>query len=134
LKSRQSVNPRINESSMKAKPLLSLFLAEFIGTTIFAYGVNASGLSEPPHMVLQIFYVSLSLSFSILLTANISGGHLNPAVSWAVCLTKPGSIQAKENIKTFAFYALSQISGAFFGGWVIYFIEDNINSPYPPIT
>lgn len=52
-----------------------ILIFEFIGTLIFAHGINAAGGNESD------FYVAISLFCALILTCKFSGGHINPAVS-----------------------------------------------------
>lgn len=89
------------------------YLAEFVGTFVlvtFGCGVAvASGVD----------LVATSLAFGLAIVAmaysigNVSGCHVNPAVSFAMVLTK------KLSLKDFGFYVLSQIAGALFGSFVL---------------
>ena len=52
------------------------YLAEFLGTGFFVYVILATG---------NPLAIGAALALIILITSNISGGHINPAVS-VVCL------------------------------------------------
>ena len=66
--------------------------------------------------------VATSLAFGLAIVAmayvigNISGCHVNPAVSLAMLINK------KLSVKDFAFYVISQVVGAFIGAGILYFI------------
>ena len=91
-------------------------LAEFLGTAVlvtFGCGVAATnGLGAG--------YVGIALAFGLIIIAmaysvgNVSGCHVNPAVSIAMLIN--GSLSAKE----FAGYVVSQFLGAVFGALVLY--------------
>ena len=72
------------------------YLAEFIGTGLFVYVILATG---------NPLAIGAALALIILLTANISGGHINPAVS--VVMASVGKIDTSDLIP----YILSQILG-----------------------
>jgi len=72
-------------------------LAEFLGTFILVLVVFASGGNA--------YVVGATLAAGILLTAKLSGGHLNPAISAA--MYAKGSLSLKE----FLVYAASQVAG-----------------------
>lgn len=73
------------------------YLAEFAGTLFFVYIILATG--NPLAM-------GAALALVILLTINVSGGHINPAVT--IALASKGDIPTNEIIP----YILSQTFGA----------------------
>jgi|TARA_B110000285_G_C14925891_1_gene514976 glycerol uptake facilitator-like aquaporin len=72
------------------------YLAEFIGSAIFVYVVLATG---------NPLAIGGTLALVLLLTQNVSGGHINPAISIVM-----GSID-KLPISEIIPYALSQVFG-----------------------
>ena len=72
------------------------YLAEFLGTLFFVYVILATG--NPLAM-------AAALALAIFMTAGISGGHINPAVS--VVMAAKGRISTSELIP----YVVSQIFG-----------------------
>jgi len=72
-------------------------LAEFIGTFLLVLCVFASGGNA--------YVVGATLAVGILVTAKLSGGHLNPAVSAA--MYAKGALSLKE----FLGYSASQVAG-----------------------
>eukprot|EP00128_Syssomonas_multiformis_P017949 Colp12_sorted_trinity150504_noHs@29419 len=90
---------------MEFKPIeIPSFVAEFLATMLFQIigGVSREGA----------FGNGMTLAVLIYMTANISGGHLNPAVSWAMFITK--NITWKKLI----LYTISQFLGAIFGALI----------------
>jgi len=79
---------------MKSTPLL----AEFLGTLLFVLSILASG-GNP-------LFIGLTLALVIFLTGKISGGHMNPAVSFAMYL------KGKLSMMEFVSYASMQLLGA----------------------
>jgi glycerol uptake facilitator-like aquaporin len=73
------------------------YLAEFAGTVFFVYVILATG---------NPLAIGAALALTMLLTANISGGHINPAVS--IVMASLGKISTSDLIP----YCLSQIFGA----------------------
>jgi len=73
------------------------YLAEFAGSLFFVYIILATG--NPLAM-------GAALALVILLTMNVSGGHVNPAVT--IALASKGDIATNEIIP----YILSQTFGA----------------------
>jgi len=72
-------------------------LAEFLGTFLLVLSVFASGGNA--------YVVGATLAVTILLTAKISGGHHNPAISAA--MYAKGALSLNE----FVVYSISQIAG-----------------------
>lgn len=73
------------------------YLAEFIGTTFYIYIILATG---------NPLAIGAALALSILMTANLSGGHMNPAVT--IVMASLGKIGTNDIIP----YVLAQIFGA----------------------
>lgn len=73
------------------------YLAEFLGTLFFMYVIAATG---------NPLAIGAALAVSILMTANISGGHINPAVTIAMAAA------GKTDVNEILPYVLSQIFGA----------------------
>lgn len=89
------------------------YLAEFVGTFVLvAFGCGVAVASG-------VDLVATSLAFGLAIVAmaysigNISGCHVNPAVSLAMYLTK------KLSLKDFGFYVLAQVLGALLGSLVL---------------
>jgi len=72
------------------------YLAEFVGTTFFIYIILATG---------NPLAIGAALALSMLMTANLSGGHLNPAVT--IVMASLGKIGTNDIIP----YVLAQIFG-----------------------
>lgn len=93
--------------------MLKKCIAEAVGTMIlvlFGCGVAMlSGASLVP-TALAFGLVIVAMAYSI---GNISGCHINPAVSLAMFLTK------KMNAKEFLFYLVSQVIGALLGALLL---------------
>jgi glycerol uptake facilitator-like aquaporin len=71
--------------------------AEYLGTLLFILTIIATGGSS--------IFTGLVLAIIIFLIGNVSGGHVNPAVSFAMFLS--GSLPAS----TFIAYSVVQILG-----------------------
>lgn len=91
------------------------YIAEFIGTFILVlFGTGVA--------VVTGNYVATALAFGLAIVAsayvigNISGCHVNPAVSLAMLIK--GDLSPKD----FAGYVVAQIAGAFAGSFMLYFI------------
>ena len=90
------------------------YIAEFIGTCVLVFiGCGTAMLvgcsSEGSGYALTALAFGLSIVGVAYSIGNISGAHVNPAVSLAVFMT--GGISAKE----FVGYCVSQVLGAFAG-------------------
>jgi len=83
------------------------FFAEVIGTFVFLSVIISSGhATSRCEDALTWIKIGLALAVSLLLVASISGGHLNPAVSFMLYLNKD------IDIKTLCSYVIAQIIGA----------------------
>lgn len=94
-----------------------MYLAELIGTAllvIFGCGVAVVTSGMP-----TVQYVATPLAFGLVIVAmayslgNISGCHVNPAVSLGMLIAK------RMNLKDFGFYVLAQFIGAIIGALVV---------------
>ncbi len=89
------------------------YIAEFVGT--FVLVLVACGVA----VVTEANIVATSLAFGLVIVAmaysigNVSGCHINPAVSFAMFLSK------KMSAKEFGMYVVSQVLGAFAGSAVL---------------
>lgn len=87
------------------------YAAEFIGTFVLTFfGCGSAALSGGIDGVLGVLGISMAFGLSIVAMAysigNISGCHINPAVSFAMLLSK------KLSAKDFAGYVIAQCIGA----------------------
>ena len=76
---------------------MNKFIAEFIGTLGLVFVILATG---------QPIAIGLALALIILVIGGISGGHVNPAVSFAMYLT--GKLSQEDLMP----YIIAQVSGA----------------------
>jgi aquaporin Z len=76
---------------------MNQYLAEFIGTILFMYVYLATG---------NPLAIGATLAVVILLTREISGGHINPAVS--IAMTAAGQLPTRELVP----YIVAQSLGA----------------------
>lgn len=100
-------------------------IAEFIGTAIFLFfGISCIAAIVLAGASLGLWEIciawGLSVSLGVYLSAGISGGHLNPAVTIALWVS--GCFEGK---KVFAYIA-AQMLGAFCGAAVVYFLYQNL--------
>ena len=73
------------------------YLAEFLGTVFFMYVILATG---------NPIAIGASLALVIMLIGDISGGHVNPAVS--ITMASIGKLKTQDLVP----YCISQILGA----------------------
>ena len=107
------------------------YLCEFIGTAVlvlFGCGtaVVTGGLTAGLGLgTIGVLTIALAFGLSIVAMAyvigNISGCHINPAVSLAMLINK------KMDVKDFIFYVIAQVIGAIAGIGLLYFIGSNSN-------
>ncbi|KAL3975971.1 ATP-binding protein involved in chromosome partitioning [Sarotherodon galilaeus] len=100
--------------------LLRQALAECLGTLILVmFGCGAvaqrvlSGGSHGLFLTVN-FAFGFAAMLGILVCGQVSGGHLNPAVTFALCLL------GRERWRKFPMYFLFQTIGAFFGSAIIF--------------
>lgn len=107
------------------------YLCEFIGTAVlvlFGCGtaVVTGGLTAGAGLgTFGVLTIAMAFGLSIVAMAyvigNISGCHINPAVSLAVFINK------KMSVKDFALYIVAQVLGAIAGIGLLYAIGSNSN-------
>ena len=96
------------------------YCAEFIGTAVLVLmgcgsAVFLGCVSGGGHLAVALAF-GLSIVAMAYVIGNISGCHINPAVSLAMLITK------KLSVSDFVGYVLSQIAGAFAGAGILWFI------------
>lgn len=98
--------------------MLRKFLAEFIGTaTLVLFGCGTAVVTGCA--VGEVSYLLTALAFGLVIVAmaysigNVSGCHINPAVSLAMLISK------RMNVKDFLLYLGAQISGGIVGAVVL---------------
>ena len=94
------------------------YLCEFIGTAVLVlFGCGSAAIAGG---TLGTLGIALAFGLSIVAMAyvigDISGCHINPAVSLAMFINK------KMDLKDFAFYVLSQVLGAILGIAILFVI------------
>ncbi|XP_034728501.1 aquaporin-3-like [Etheostoma cragini] len=111
---------KIARSCQVRNLLLRQALAECLGTLVLVmFGCGSVAqlvLSDGSHGM--FFTVNFAFGFAailgILVCGQVSGGHLNPAVTYALCLL------GRERWRKFPMYFLFQTVGAFFGAGIIF--------------
>lgn len=97
------------------------YISEFVGT--FVLVLVACGVA----VVTSANVVATSLAFGLVIVAmaysigNVSGCHINPAVSLAMLISK------RMTVKDFAGYVVAQVLGAISGSAVLGVLLDNFN-------
>ena len=98
--------------------MLDKFFAEIVGTFIFLSIIITSGhATSRCSDALTWIKIGLGLSISILLVGYVSGGHLNPAVSFMLFLNKD------LNIYELFTYIAGQLIGACFAYFYYVFLK-----------
>jgi glycerol uptake facilitator-like aquaporin len=72
------------------------YLVEFLGTAFFIYVILATG---------NPLAIGLALTLAILMSANVSGGMINPAVT--IVMVSAGKLETSELVP----YCLAQVLG-----------------------
>jgi len=106
-------------SSKNSIPLSQRAAAEFIGTLLFVFTGAGSAiatsyaLQSSSSLLIAAFANGIALALAVTATMNISGGHINPAVTIGMLVTK--------RIKPFdaIVYIISQILGAIVAGGLL---------------
>lgn len=97
------------------------YVAEFIGTlTLVLFGTGIAVVSGGDLVATSLAF-GLAIVASAYVIGNISGCHVNPAVSFAMYINK------KLSLKEFVLYVLSQVLGAICGTAILYLILSNTN-------
>lgn len=97
------------------------YVCEFIGTAVLVlFGCGSAAIAGDS---LGTLGIALAFGLSIIAMAyvigNISGCHVNPAVSLAMLINK------KMSVKDFILYVVAQFIGALFGISILYLIMKN---------
>lgn len=96
------------------------YIAEIFGTfclVLFGTGTAMAFGATQPDTLGVAFAFGLILTLMVYTIGNVSGCHVNPAVSLAMLLD--GRMEAAE----FAKYLVSQVIGAFIGSGAVYFLN-----------
>lgn len=113
----------MKEKFVVKNSLVKAFLSEFLGTFILiALGcgsVAQAVLSRGAWGGVQMISIgfAMAVTFGIYVAGGVSGGHINPAVTFAMCLT------GKMKWIKFPIYVLAQFLGAFVGAAAVFGIN-----------
>lgn len=90
------------------------FVSEFIGTAVLVLFGCGIAVASGGDLVATALAFGLSIVAMAYVIGNISGCHVNPAVSLAMLINK------KMDVKEFASYVVAQVLGAFCGAGLLY--------------
>ena len=92
------------------------YIAEFIGTAVLVLFGTGIAVISGGNLIATALAFGLAIVAMAYVIGNISGCHVNPAVSLSMFISK------KINTKDFIGYVVSQIAGAFAGTGILYAI------------
>ena len=92
------------------------YICECLGTAVLVLFGCGTAVVSGGDLVATSLAFGLSIVAMAYVIGNISGCHVNPAVSLAMLINK------KMNIKDFVGYVVAQVIGAFVGAGILYFI------------
>ena len=95
------------------------YICEFIGTCVLVLFGCGTAVVTGGNLAVTALAFGLSIVAMAYVIGNISGCHINPAVSLAMLINK------KMDVKDFCFYVVAQILGAFAGSGLLYAILSN---------
>merc|ERR1711868_26653 len=112
------VDINIGLDEIKTKGLWRAVIAEVLGTALFLLGTTvvclASGTSGAATNIAIGIGIGLSITNSIIMVGHVSGGHLNPAVSFAM------TVAGKVSILRGLLYIIAQLVGGIVGSAFTY--------------
>jgi aquaporin Z len=109
--------------------MLDKFFAEVLGTFIFLSVIITSGhASSKCADQFAWIKIGLALSVAILLIGFVSGGHLNPAVSFMLYLNKDIDINA------LFVYIIAQLVGATLAYFYYIYLDKNYKTLFKHLT
>lgn len=97
------------------------YISEAIGTAVLVLFGTGIAVVSGGNLVATSLAFGLAIVAEAYVIGNISGCHVNPAVSLAMLLTK------KIDTKEFGYYVIAQILGALAGTAFLYLILSNTN-------
>ena len=95
------------------------YVCEFIGTCVLVLFGCGTAVVTGGNIAVTALAFGLSIVAMAYVIGNISGCHINPAVSLAMFINK------KMTAKEFGFYALAQVTGALLGSGILFLILAN---------
>jgi glycerol uptake facilitator protein len=127
---RQQQKQRFSMTTALQQPSLSSqCMAEFLGTALLIFfGTGCVAALKVAGASFGLWEISIiwgiGVSMAIYLSAGISGAHLNPAVSIALC------IFADFDKRKLPFYIIAQVAGAFCSAALVYTLYSNLFFDY----
>ena len=97
------------------------YIAEFIGTAVLVLFGTGIAVVSGGNLVATSLAFGLAIIAEAYVIGNISGCHVNPAVSLSMLISK------KLDTKDFICYVIAQILGAIAGTAILYLILSNTN-------
>lgn len=97
------------------------YIAEFLGTLVLVLFGTGIAVVSGGDLVATSLAFGLAIIAEAYVIGNISGCHVNPAVSLAMLISK------KLDVKDFVCYVVSQVLGAIAGTAILFFILSNTN-------
>ena len=97
------------------------YIAEFIGTAVLVLFGTGIAVVSGGSLVATALAFGLAIVAMAYVIGNISGCHVNPAVSLSMLISK------KMSVKDFVGYVVSQVAGAFAGTGILYAILSGTN-------
>ncbi|MBQ9019678.1 MAG: MIP family channel protein [Bacilli bacterium] len=97
------------------------YIAEFLGTLVLVLFGTGIAVVSGGDLVATSLAFGLAIVAEAYVIGNISGCHVNPAVSLAMLINK------KLSVKDFVWYVIAQILGAIAGTAILFFILSNTN-------
>jgi len=101
-------------------------ISEFSGTFILAGSIIYMTVYDQGSQSNSLFAILAGFFVAVTLTREISGGHLNPGVTFAIYFAEQDRREKGEKANQLWMYIVSQLAGALsavFFGWIIY--DDN---------
>ena len=98
------------------------YFCECLGTAVLVLMGCGTAVITGGDIVATSLAFGLSIIAMAYVIGNVSGCHVNPAVSLAMLINK------KMSLKEFGLYVLAQVIGAFVGAGILYFILSSTES------
>ena len=98
---------------LKTKKFYVALVAEFLGTMLLVLVACGSCLDPETNVVQIALCFGLSVASIVWAIANVSGGHINPAVTIGFLVTR------KISIVRFLLYIVAQMAGALVGAGLL---------------
>ena len=98
------------------------YLCEFLGTAVLVLMACGTAVVSGGNLVATSLSFGLAIVAMAYVIGNVSGCHVNPAVSLAMLLNK------KMTLNEFIAYVIAQVAGAFAGAGLLYFILNSTSA------